>query len=124
MFLNTTAAFISFRVDAPGLVSCIPALAYQSRLNLPAAFTQPGALNLADILLGHSLPHEDPAGVAELLDAVVAAGAQEVDGHDEEEDVLDPVGGHLEGQEERVGHRQDARHDRTVQEEEMDSGMR
>ena len=38
--------------------------------------------------------------------------------------MLDPVGGHLEGQEERVGNRQDACHDRTVQEEEVYSGMR
>ena len=69
------------------------------------------------------MPHENPAGVAELLDAVLPAGPQEVEGDEEEEDVLDPVGGHLEGQEERVGHRQDARHDGTVQEEQMDPGI-
>ena len=93
-------------------------------------FTKPVAPTSADlctwtsIRLGHSLPHKDPAGIAELLDAVVAAGAQEVDWDDEQEDVFDPVGSHLEGEEERVGDRQDAGHDGAVQEEKMYSGMR
>ena len=36
----------SAKVGAPGLVNLIPALAYHFCLNLPAAFTQPGALTL------------------------------------------------------------------------------
>ena len=70
------------------------------------------------------MPHKDPAGIAQLLHAVLSAGAQQVDGDNEEEDVLDPVGGHLEGQEERVGHRQDARYYGTVQEEQMNPGKK
>ena len=39
----------SAKVDVPGLVNFIPAVAYHSCLNLPAAFTQPGAPTLADL---------------------------------------------------------------------------
>ena len=37
-----------YRDDAPGLENFVPALAYNSCLNMPAAFTQPGASTLAD----------------------------------------------------------------------------
>ena len=38
----------SAKVDAPGLVNFVPTLAYNSCLNMPPAFTQPGASTLAD----------------------------------------------------------------------------
>ena len=37
------------KVGAPGLVNSIPAVAYHLCPNLPAAFTRPGALTLADL---------------------------------------------------------------------------
>ena len=37
------------KVCAPGLVNSIPAVAYHFCLNLPAAFTKPGASTLADL---------------------------------------------------------------------------
>ena len=36
---------------APGLVNFVPALAYHFCLNLPAAFTKPGASTLADLCM-------------------------------------------------------------------------
>ena len=41
----------SAKVDAPGLVNFIPAVAYHFCLNLPAAFTKPGASTLADLCI-------------------------------------------------------------------------
>ena len=38
-------------VNAPGFVNCVPAVAYHFCLNLPAAFTQPGASALADLCI-------------------------------------------------------------------------
>ena len=39
----------SAKVDVPGLVIYVSAVGYHSCLNLPAAFTQPGAPTLADL---------------------------------------------------------------------------
>ena len=43
----------SAKVDAPGSVNFVPAVAYHFCLNLHAAFTQPGASTLADICTSH-----------------------------------------------------------------------
>ena len=40
------------KFGAPGLVNFITAVAYHFCLSLPAAFTQPGALTLADLCTG------------------------------------------------------------------------
>ena len=53
LFLSLSELLLqrSAKVDAPSLVNLIPAVAYHSCLNLPAAFTQPGASTLADLCI-------------------------------------------------------------------------
>ena len=51
----------SANVDAPLYVNFVPALTYHFCLNLPEAFTQPGASTLADLcIFMHLFPHSAP----------------------------------------------------------------
>ena len=45
------------KVDAPVLVNFVPAVAHHFCLNLPAAFSQPGASNLANLCTSPFPPH-------------------------------------------------------------------